>query len=108
MKSSKNMDGQVVLNSLDADVEADACDAEEFQLVHGTGLELLGRNTCVVLQNEVSVLYETVIEVVQMTRKSVEMNLLNISAPESRKGGTVSADLGAEKYLKQFSEAASR
>ncbi|KAH7829097.1 uncharacterized protein MONOS_9480 [Monocercomonoides exilis] len=63
------------------------------------GLELLVRNTCVVLQNEVSVLYETVIEVVQMTHKSVEMNLLNISAPESRKGGTVSADLGAENSV---------
>ncbi|KAH7819976.1 uncharacterized protein MONOS_8678 [Monocercomonoides exilis] len=49
------------------------------------------------VQNEASVLNETVIEVVQMTCKSVEMNRLNIGAPESRGGGTVAADLGAAK-----------
>ncbi|KAH7815348.1 uncharacterized protein MONOS_9326 [Monocercomonoides exilis] len=91
------LDGQVVFNSLEEEVEAEACNAEEFQLVHGTGLELPVRSTCVVLQNEVSVLYETAIEVVQMKRKSVEMILLNIGVPESMGGGTVEVDLGSAK-----------
>ncbi|KAH7828169.1 uncharacterized protein MONOS_5550 [Monocercomonoides exilis] len=75
--------------------------------LHGKGLKLLVRNTCVVLQNEASMFNEAAIDVVGMILEFVGLNPLNIGAPESKGGRVMAADLGAAKKLKQNSEAAS-